>query len=318
MARGHALLVGLKEIDANIHGWNGKNGCSGCELDVDNMNRILKAEGYRPQVLKTRSATCGSILSALRKAAEDVASDDIFVFYFSGHGGSQPDRSSPRLGDESDGRDETLIAYDGEIVDDHLDDIWLAFREGARIVMISDSCNSGTNYKNTGTVLHPSPIVPIPDPETAEKMAAQLIHYGGCRDGWTSTGYLGGGAFTMALCTVWADGRFEGSYRYLLDCAAGLVTSGQIPQYNEYGPVSDRFRSSRPFRIEDQLTVSMHLRLGGGDIEAIKHTLMTDLGSTVWAAIERAGCDKDCSVAVSGSVSSQCGSSVSGSVTCTF
>ena len=37
-AKGKALLVGLKRVNPNSYsGWNGQNGCSGCELDVDNM-----------------------------------------------------------------------------------------------------------------------------------------------------------------------------------------------------------------------------------------------------------------------------------------
>ena len=111
------------------------------------------------------------------------------MFYYSGHGGQQPDENGEKL----DGKDETLCAFDGEIRDDYLDEVWRSFQEGSRIVKVSDS-NSGTNCKNRGVDLtHRSPIMPI-DEELANEMQAQLIYNGGCRDGFSSAGYFGGGA----------------------------------------------------------------------------------------------------------------------------
>jgi hypothetical protein len=87
------------------------------------------------------------------------------------------------------------------------------------------------------------------DEEVITKMKAQLIHFGGCRDSATSAGYPEGGAFTMALCATWAHGAFQGNYRHFFKKAASLITTGQQAQYNEYGPVTDSFRNSRPFQI---------------------------------------------------------------------
>ncbi len=249
MTIGTALLVGLKNVDPNqYNGWNGENGCWGCEIDVDNVNRILMAQGFQTTMLKTAQATSANVLQALRSVTNSLFADDIFVFYYSGHGGQQPDADS-LIKDEMDGQDETLVAFDREIIDDELNDIWLSVTEGTRLLMISDSCNSGTNYKMRGTVLNSTPIIPIVDESVEQQIKAQLIHYGGCRDGFSSAGEEDGGVFTTALCNAWASGDFQGNYRQLLDKAASLVTSGQIPQYNEYGPVSDDFRNSKPFQI---------------------------------------------------------------------
>jgi len=249
MAKGLALLVGLKSVDQNqYNGWNGESGCLGCELDVDNVERILSAQGFQTTMLKTAQATHDNVLQALRSDVSSLATDDILVFYYSGHGGQQPDFGSPTM-DEMDGQDETLVAFDREIIDDELNEIWLSVAQGARIVMISDSCNSGTNYRRVGSFRTSTPIIAIVDKAVGEKIKAQLIHYGGCRDGFTSSGNMGGGAFTIALCNAWANGAFEGNYRQLLEKAASQVTTGQIPQYNEYGPVSDMFRNSKPFQI---------------------------------------------------------------------
>ncbi len=241
----HAILVGLKRVNPdNYGGWTGEDGCLGCELDVDNMQRILTPRGYSFTVLKTVSATRGTILEALDKAASELAADDTLVFFFSGHGGQQADPS----GDESDQRDETLIAFDGALIDDQLDGRWLGFKSEVRIVMLSDSCNSGSNYKGLRRLERSTPIRPLA-PVIAKEMKAQMIHMGGCRDGSTSMGYQNGGAFTIALCEAWKGGSFRGNYKDFHTAICGCITGDQQPQYNEYGPVSAGFRSERPFSL---------------------------------------------------------------------
>lgn len=245
--KGKALLVGLKSVDPNSYGgWDGQSGCWGCELDVDNMENILTPLYYDIDILKTQDATAEAIIAGLNDAASNCKSGDIFVFYFSGHGGQQPDQN----GDEPDGKDETLVAYNKEIVDDELNKIWLKFKAGVRILMISDSCNSGTNYKNRmNRAVKPTPIIPINDFEVSTKMKAKLIHFGGCRDGFGSSGYTQGGAFTMALCEAWDDGNFKGNYPDFHQSICAKISTSQQPQYNQYGSGIENFRNQKPFTI---------------------------------------------------------------------
>lgn len=246
MARGHGVLVGLKTVDPASYGnWDGANGCWGCELDVDNIERLLLPLGIDVSTLKTSEASADRVLRALKTAADTLRPSDLFVFYYSGHGGQQPDFD----GDEDDHHDETLVLYDRELIDDKLNEIWVSFRPGVRIVMLSDSCNSGTNYRMPGRDRRkPKPIAPVPD-DVSGDMKAQMIHMGGCRDASTSSGYLGGGAFTMSLCNAWDGGQFSGDYRRLYEQTVAGVHTGQQPQYNEYGPVTGEFRSQQPFTI---------------------------------------------------------------------
>jgi len=251
MPKALALLVGLRKVNPDKYdGWDGENGCWGCELDVDNVERILKPLGYQVTVLKTEKATRRNVVKALQTAAQ-LKKGDIFVFYYSGHGGQQPDQTGPGK-DELDGQDETLVLYDGELRDDSLNDLWVSLKPGVRVVMLSDSCNSGTNYKNLGATLNQAtPIVPL-DAKAAAGMRAQLIHMGGCRDSKTSAGYAGGGLFTMALCNTWGGGTFKRPYKSLYDAVYRAVTAEQPqqqPAYNEYGPVSKDFRKQRPFAV---------------------------------------------------------------------
>jgi hypothetical protein len=249
MAKASALLVGLKRVDPDAYdGWTGENGCWGCELDVDNIERILKPLGYHVKMLKTGEATRDKILSSLYRAADNTVADDIFVFYYSGHGGQQPDID----GDELDGKDETLVAYDREVIDDKINFALAKFKPGVRVVMISDSCNSGTNYRGRATVKVDEESIFRPAARKSDKafdIKAQLIHLGGCRDGFTSAGYQGGGAFTMALCEAWQNGAFGGTFKELHSKICEVIRSSQRPQHNEYGPVSDAFKNQRAFAV---------------------------------------------------------------------
>ncbi len=249
MSKALALLVGIKDGGA----------CAGSELDVDNIHRILYPLGYDVRSLKTERATHDRILQYLDYATSILERDDIFVFYYSGHGGQQPDNN----GDEYDGKDETLCAYDRNIVDDELNEIWQKMGMGVRIVMISDSCNAGTNYKNKGKDIpvKPTPFLPIrrSDIATARQMEAQMIHMGGCFDGKSSAGWPEGGAFTIALCKAWQNGAFNGNYREFhqeILAIIGTMPTSQIPAYNEYGSVSQEFKNQRPFTVETGYTPS--------------------------------------------------------------
>jgi hypothetical protein len=69
---------------------------------------------------------------------------DLVVVQYSGHGSFVPDRD----GDERDAVDECLCPWDvasqGPIVDDELAAIYGDRPRGVRLLMVSDSCHSGT------------------------------------------------------------------------------------------------------------------------------------------------------------------------------
>lgn len=271
MAKAQALLVGLKSVDPDAYNnWDGTAGCWGCELDVDNMDILLQPLGYQTKTLKTAEATRDNILASLYRASETLVDGDIFVFYYSGHGGQQPDAN----GDEVDGKDETLVAYDREVIDDKIHYALSRFEEGVRLVMISDSCNSGTNYKsiktisvNENTIFRPFSQKSV---SRSTEMKAELIHFGGCRDGFGSSGYQNGGAFTMALCEAWQNGAFSGTFKELHTKLCAVITSSQKPQYNEYGNMTEIFKNQRAFEVSITHPVEDIIELPVNDVAIIK------------------------------------------------
>lgn len=258
MARGIALLVGLTSVDpAKYNGWDGVSGAKGCEHDVDNMVEVISSTDKYEKItiLKTQLATRSGILLCIESAASTLKPGDMFVFYYSGHGGQVKDANC----DEVDGQDETLCAYDGEIPDDELAKRWLKFAPGVRIVMLSDSCNSGTNEGYVINVMRAKPpkqpireLNPMSLAGELAGMDAQLIHFGACQDSKTSDGGLLGSAFTLALVKVWKSkkGAFTGYEQFHEAIKARLKKERypQEPQLTKHN-VQPVFLNSKPFSI---------------------------------------------------------------------
>jgi hypothetical protein len=134
-----ALHIGLNEVSAAAYaGWTGP--LAACEFDADDMADLAKHQGIKSSVLLTKKATRAAVLSGIRKAAKALAAGDLFLLSYSGHGGQVPDVS----GEEADKQDETWCLYDGQLIDDELYFELSRFKAGVRIVVVSDSCHSGT------------------------------------------------------------------------------------------------------------------------------------------------------------------------------
>ena len=143
MPKGISLHVGLNTVDpAHYAGWSGP--LAACEADADDMHAIATAGGFAPTLLKTTTATRKAVIDGIKAAARQLKKGDIFFLTYSGHGGQLPDLN----GDEPDDlQDETWCLHDGELVDDELYALWGSFAAGVRILMLSDSCHSGTVAK---------------------------------------------------------------------------------------------------------------------------------------------------------------------------
>ena len=138
-ARALSLHIGLNAVDpAAYGGWSGD--LMACEFDANDMTAIAKAQGIKPTTLLTRQATRAKVVAAVRAASKTLGSGDLFFVSYSGHGGQVPDVT----GDEPDKKDETWCLYDGEVIDDEVYLELSRFAEGVRVLVLSDSCHSGS------------------------------------------------------------------------------------------------------------------------------------------------------------------------------
>jgi hypothetical protein len=124
---------------------------AGCVNDADDWAVELQARGFEVTRLLDDEATKAAMVDAFRSVIGAAEKGDIVVITFSGHGTYVPDLN----GDEVDGLDEALCPYDiqtgGEaLIDDEIHTLFAARKPGVRLVLISDSCHSGTVTRAVG------------------------------------------------------------------------------------------------------------------------------------------------------------------------
>ncbi len=150
-AKALSLHLGLNTVSAAAYeGWTGP--LSACEFDAHDMAALAKGQGMKSTVLITKKATRAALLSGMRAAAKALKSGDMFFLTYSGHGGQVPDTNK----DEPDRKDETWCLYDGQLIDDELYLELSRFAAGVRVLVLSDSCHSGSVTRER-TPLPPPP-----------------------------------------------------------------------------------------------------------------------------------------------------------------
>lgn len=134
-----SLHVGLNAVSGAAYGgWTGP--LAACEFDANDMAAISAMKGIKSTVLLTKKATRANTLAGMRAAAAALKSGDFFFLTYSGHGGQVPDVT----GEEIDKKDETWCLFDGQLIDDELYAELGRFASGVRVLVLSDSCHSGT------------------------------------------------------------------------------------------------------------------------------------------------------------------------------
>jgi hypothetical protein len=115
---------------------------------ADDATYLLDAFGVRGLIhpddailLTDKEATVPAVARALEAMAERVGPDDVFVFFYSGHGGVVTDET-PEGDVELDGTDETLALLGGEMLDDEFA-AYLNEIEANTAIVALDSCQSG-------------------------------------------------------------------------------------------------------------------------------------------------------------------------------
>jgi hypothetical protein len=135
----HALCIGINNYPGT------HMDLAGCVNDAKDWSAELAARGYAVTQLLDAAATKAAMADALAAVIGRAARGDSVVITFSGHGTFVPDLN----GDEVDGLDEGLCPHDiqtggGALLDDEIAVLFGARKAGVRLVLISDSCHSGT------------------------------------------------------------------------------------------------------------------------------------------------------------------------------
>jgi hypothetical protein len=276
---GRSLHIGLNRVDpAHYDGWDGA--LNACEFDANDMETLAKSRGFLTSKLLTDQATADAIIAAVEDAASRLGPGDIFFVTNSSHGGQVPDKNAE---EELDRSDETWVAFDRQIVDDELYALWGKFQPGVRIIVLSDSCHSGSVTKRIeDDVPNPvatreaaakespryramprdvmiatyrahqelydgiqSSVVTAPKAE----IGATVLLISGCQDDQLSLDGFSNGLFTENLRAVWNDSAWSGSYPAFHEAIRSRMPASQQPNYMRVGAANDKFEQQDPFTI---------------------------------------------------------------------
>jgi hypothetical protein len=279
MAKGLSLHIGLNSVDPSHYaGWDGQ--LVACEFDANDMEALAESQGFTTKKLLTKEATAESVSQAIADAGAELGAEDILLLTYSGHGGQVPDSNSD---EEDDRMDETWVLYDRQLVDDELYTMWAQFKPGTRIVVLSDSCHSGTAVRELPQLIQPEALSRAGGaeqppalkalPEELEKevyeqnravydkvqkdstaydqseVGASVLLISGCQDNQTSADGQRNGLFTETLKSVWDDGAFKGAYRSFWKKIVKAMPLYQSPNFFTAGEPKPSFVRQRPFKV---------------------------------------------------------------------
>jgi hypothetical protein len=133
------------------------NDLKGCVNDAKDWSALLQGWGFDVSLMLDSQATRQNVKAALQGLVDAANAGDIAVFTYSGHGTQVVDSGS----DEGDPYDEAICLYDGNVIDDELRVILYGIHPQATLVVISDSCFSGSVTRIAGEKAIPRFIPPM-------------------------------------------------------------------------------------------------------------------------------------------------------------
>ena len=190
-------------------------------------------------------ATRRAVVAEITAAAAALRKGDIYLLSFSGHGRQVPDRNR----EETDVKDEAWVLYDGLLLDDELFKLWAKFKSGVRILVLSDSCNSGTIL--TADYGEPARNRRKQRKAKGKKVKPSVLLISASQDNESAYEYAGqtNSAFITELMQVWDNGRFRGDYKAFCGRIRSNLSRSQTPNLYTIGARTAAFQSQTPFTI---------------------------------------------------------------------
>jgi hypothetical protein len=281
MKKGISIHIGLNHLDEEHYG-TGVEALETCEQDARDIQALALAQNFKSTfLLLSENATRAAVKSAIKSASKELSSGDMLLLSYSGHGGFVPDTN----GDEKDDNlDETWCLYDGQFIDDELFALWAKFKKGVRIVILSDSCHSGTvakankfrvkehnesifqkkllSYNVAKSVYYSNKsfyekIEKRFSNKKQKEVKASIKLLAACQDPEVSytIPFSRNSIFTDKLLKVWNGGQFIGTYDDFFESikeevlALDFLPTRQTPNAYNIGKKNKAFSQQKPFQI---------------------------------------------------------------------
>jgi hypothetical protein len=137
-------------------------------------------------LLQDRDATREAVAAAIEDLGSECLPGDVFVFFYSGHGGQAPVPEERRvIGPEGsqyeendpDNVEETICLYDQDVTDNDLAEMLAGIPDGVRVLVVLDSCFAGGFAKDV--ICRPGYIGLFSSPEDVVSVEALELQAGG-------------------------------------------------------------------------------------------------------------------------------------------
>lgn len=265
---GISLHIGINQVNAEKYPESYPY-LNGAEEDAKSMRLLAIKKGFdAKELILGVAAKIDKVTRAIEDIAQELPEGGLFLLTYSGHGGSLKNPTN----DPNDPYFQTWCLYNGHLVDKKLYSLWGNFRKNTRILVVSDSCYSGSVIKLLERYVHLinsakqlqkswlSKAKSLHSENTAEKLAevkAAVILFASSQDSQKSkdsdpsTGSPNS-KFTTALLKVWNDGAFTGNHKQFLEAIQAEFNDDnhQKPNYFVTGTYNETFiKKQTPFTI---------------------------------------------------------------------
>ena len=243
-----------------------------------------KSQGYETMAMHDSQATAGAVTTTLHNYANQMMPGDILLLTYAGHGGEISNDKPAGFDDERN--DQTWCLYDRQLLDDELYESFKAFEEGTRILVVSDSCHSGTivraddiditaclskgmtrslssrgfqsrklpkevedfvNYKNEAT--YKSIQDKYKTKHQFDEIKASVKLLAACQDDQETLDGDHNGIFTEAFIDIFKNPDYSDARCEMLIAAVGSKYFFPQPNFFEYGAIIPAFDDGFPFTI---------------------------------------------------------------------
>ncbi|HEY0740326.1 MAG TPA: S8 family serine peptidase [Chryseosolibacter sp.] len=140
MATGFSLHIGVNQTDEKHY--PGLSTLAGAVYDAFFWRDFAKSLGYQTRLLTDEEAKSETVLETMRAIKNQMRPGDIFLVTYAGHGGYMENDKQQGLNREP--YNQTWCLYDRQLIDDEIFECFKLFDKGTRILVVSDSCHSGT------------------------------------------------------------------------------------------------------------------------------------------------------------------------------
>jgi metacaspase-1 len=244
MATGISLHIGINQY--NHHTYRELHRIRLAHLhtpanDAQAYLAVAQRFGFKPAIFINEKATAENMLKGIEVAARSLRKGDIFFLSFSGHGGKMLDKDGDEKqhdyeGYQPDAYDETWCLYDQMVADDELYSLFKRFGPGVRILVVADSCHSGTSIKNA---------------QSLDEFQATGLLMAACQD--DQFAYTGNNE-NLSLYTYWMmqvlrQYDFCHSYQELHNKIARHMPKKSQPNLFPFGVNATPFIKQKPFTI---------------------------------------------------------------------